>query len=246
MVPPMKKSFLCCLAALAAGLALEPRAARADTFITDVGSGGIALNQNGIGDSDNVIGWRITVGALPIQVTDLGAWDYNNDGLGSAELVGLWRTSDQALLASATVPAGTAPALVNGFRFTHLTLAVTLQPNTSYTLGVRLSSAGGSEYEYRYGNNPVYSSTATFQFFGMNSGSAQPSANFAAQMPVNNLGDTSPLDGPNFQFVTVVPEPSTWAFLGLGVVMRCRRRITARACAAVSRRPSGRSRGCCC
>ena len=43
-------------ASLLTTMIMTPAAVRADAFITDVCTGGITINQNGVGDSDNTIG----------------------------------------------------------------------------------------------------------------------------------------------------------------------------------------------
>lgn len=52
-----------------------------------------------------VLGWEF-IPTSPITVTDLGFYDYLNDGFATAKPIGLWRASDQNLLASAIVAPG--------------------------------------------------------------------------------------------------------------------------------------------
>src|SRR4051812_6006637 len=54
------------------------------------------------------------------QVNWLGYYDQNGDGLANSHLVTLWDNSTQGILASATVPAGTAAPLINGYRWVQL------------------------------------------------------------------------------------------------------------------------------
>src|SRR2546422_9554426 len=59
------------------------------------------------------------------QVNWLGYYDQNGDGLANSHLVTLWDNSTQSIIASATVPAGTAAPLVNGYRWAPLSSTVT-------------------------------------------------------------------------------------------------------------------------
>ena len=199
-------------------------------FITDVGTNGIV--QNPFSPSvTNVIGWQINVGALPLLVTALGTWDNPaTTGLQSSMLVGVWETSTQKLLSSVTVPAGTDGTLIGQYRYTDLSLPLTLAPNTSSTFGERLEGPG-THSSLRYSQNVQYADVATFTAFGMNNGGGgQPfNTDFSTQMPTQNLGDSIPLMGPNFLFT--VPEPSTGALFLCGITLlgfHRRRRISIR------------------
>jgi hypothetical protein len=55
--------------------------------------------------------------STPLSLTALGFHDADGDGLLSAHAVGLFDATTRALLASATVPAGTAAALVDSYRW---------------------------------------------------------------------------------------------------------------------------------
>ena len=195
-------------------LALGSESARGAEFITSTGTGGIAFNQNAT-LTENVIGWRITVGAEPIRLTALGTWDYQQNGLPTAMRVGVWNTSTAALLASVTAPAGTGATLVGEFRYVDLATPVILAAGQSYTFGTRLAEAGLRNV-LRHHTGATTSSAATLTMFEMHNDAFGQAfdADLATQMPVNNLGGAEPLLGPNFQF-TAVPEPGG---LGLAIV----------------------------
>ena len=94
-------SFICCSATLARG----------NTIITNTGAGSLLFsgaNQN--------LGYDFTIGPQNIQITALGLWDQNQDGLASAHVVGLWDNSGN-LLAKATIDPGTIDPLVGEFRY---------------------------------------------------------------------------------------------------------------------------------
>jgi hypothetical protein len=103
------------------------------------------VNQYGSNGTDYTLGFEFQV-ITSLQVGGLGVYDYNKDGLSQADAVGLW-TSSGTLLASVTVPAGTAAPLDNWFRWAPLASPLTLQPGT-YVVGARQ----GSDF---YGWDPV-------------------------------------------------------------------------------------------
>lgn len=78
-------------------------------------------------------GYFFTADTTSELVTALGVWDEGGDGLGSSHAVGLW-DENKNLLASATVPSGTAGTLDNGFRYTPIA-GVVLDPGKTYVLG---------------------------------------------------------------------------------------------------------------
>jgi uncharacterized repeat protein (TIGR01451 family) len=84
-------------------------------------------------DQSATIGWSFSVGAVSLQLTALGIYDHNGDGIEDAHPVGIW-TAAGALLAQATVPAGTAGTLVGSYRY--VTVApLTLSAGQTYVVG---------------------------------------------------------------------------------------------------------------
>ena len=85
----------------------------------------------------DVVGFRFTADA-DMLITDLGIYDDGADGvLNSPHQVGLWRDSDQALLASVTVDqAGT---LLNGYFYAPIA-PIALVGGQRYTIGAMYSS----------------------------------------------------------------------------------------------------------
>jgi len=85
-------------------------------------------------------GMEFTTGSNPIYVTQLGYVDWNSsgsgfgDGLaGAGAQVGIWDMSG-TLLASVTVPAGTATTQIGSYRYAALSSVLTLAPNTTYQI----------------------------------------------------------------------------------------------------------------
>lgn len=92
------------------------------TFLEDPGTG--------CGPS-NVEGWEFQT-TMAITVSALGAYDFELDGMEFPTPVGLFDSSCQ-LVASATVPAGTSAALIEGFRYVGIA-PVTLTAGATYRI----------------------------------------------------------------------------------------------------------------
>src|SRR6266704_2673315 len=71
------------------------------------------------------------------QVNWLGYYDQNGDGLANSHVVTLWDNSTQSILASATVPAGTAAPLINGYRWVQLPSTIQLNYGSYYVIGAQ-------------------------------------------------------------------------------------------------------------
>ena len=186
----MKKLALVVLAAVAAV------AARADTvgFTT---TGGIALS----GALFDTLGYTFTL-AAPIQVTQLGFWDFNANGLEAAVPVTLWNSAG-TVQATATVPAGTMAGELNQYLYVTLATPVTLSAGT-YTLGGYVT---GGDAAFQGGLTTITPAAGiTYGASRAGTGTGDPTTD-AFNNPRSYFG-------PNFQFV--VPEPSTWALLWLG------------------------------
>lgn len=96
---------------------------------------GSSVNWRGtIGANQSAtIGWSFTVGAQDVELDALGFYDDGADGNVDAHAVGVW-TSAGALLAQATVSAGTASTLVGSYRYAAVT-PVTLLAGQTYVIG---------------------------------------------------------------------------------------------------------------
>jgi hypothetical protein len=96
--------------------------------------------------ANDMTGFRFTVGAEDVTVTDLGFWDSGEDGLGEAHPVGIFQVTTQQLIVSATVPAGTASPLESGFRYATIE-PTTLHAGTTYVaLAWRPTAVDGVAY----------------------------------------------------------------------------------------------------
>jgi hypothetical protein len=172
----------------------------------------IAGYTTGISAS-NTYGWAFRPEAN-ITLTQLGVWDQGGDGLSFPHEVGIWN-SQQTLVATALIPAGTAADLVNGFRQV-LVYPTPLTAGEQYVLGASYAPNMMDPI-----TNPISfiaDPNVTWQgFVYTNSGSG-----FA--YPVNGPLTGPPGEpvygtfGPSFSFV--VPEPSAVGLLlGTGAIL---------------------------
>ena len=172
--------------------------ARADTvgFTT---AGGFALS----GALFDTLGYTFTL-AAPIQVTQLGFWDFNANGLEAAVPVTLWNSAG-TVQATATVPAGANANELNQYLYVTLATPVTLAAGT-YTLGAYVT--GGDDAFQGQITTITPAAGITYGASRAGTGTGDPTTDV--------FNNPRSYFGPNFQFV--VPEPSTWAMLGSGVV----------------------------
>jgi hypothetical protein len=161
------------------------------------------------------LGWEFTVSA-PIQVTHLGVYDDDLDGLLFAHDVAIWSTAGSAALGSAlgtaTVPSGTTAPLTAQFRYVALVTPFVLAPG-SYIIGATWN--GGSPDDYIAGGAlSAFTTAAGITFFEpRHSGGFSP---FTRPVGPSFSGINPGVFGPNFQF-TAVPEPGTLTLTALGV-----------------------------
>ncbi|HQR07132.1 MAG TPA: DUF4082 domain-containing protein [Gemmatales bacterium] len=167
------------------------------TTVTDPNN----VNNNG----DWVLGYSFLVNSS-ISVVSLGVYDHNSDGLLGSHDVGLWDSSGN-LLASSTVPAGTGATLDSSYRFVTIS-AVNLSPGSTYYVGAVKVNADQDEWiadPLSFATAPEISyDSRRFQFY---SGTLV----FPDLAGSNSVG----YFGGNFQFAAV-PEPTTWALMGVG------------------------------
>ncbi len=166
------------------------------TTVTDPNN----VNNNG----DWVLGYSFLVNSS-ISVVSLGVYDHNSDGLVSSHDVGLWNSSG-TLLASATVPAGTGATLDSSYRFVTIS-AVNLSPGSIYYVGAVKLTSDLDEWIA----DPLSFATAPEITYD-----SRRFEVFAGSLVFPDLAGSNSVGyfGGNFQFAAV-PEPTTWALIGV-------------------------------
>ena len=159
-------------------------------------------------DFDVNLGAEFTAVGVDIIIDSLGFWDQNQDGLAESHRVGIWRVSDQTLMVSGTVPAGTTATLVGEYRYVNVGNTI-LQAGTAYIL------AGHSEnaLDARPFQGSIIWSVAIVGNFS-NQGAFLGSSSFVYPSNVS-----STLRGPANANFSPVPEPSACALALVGVAV---------------------------
>jgi hypothetical protein len=156
----------------------------------------------------DVVGFRFTADSDGF-VTDLGVLDDPADGvLDSSHEVGLWRNSDMALLASASV--SSSDTLMDGFYYQSIT-PVAVTSGTEYTLGAMYTATDNDSY---------ISSPATVTLDGISStnGVFPPAGDLGFVYPASDSTNLARL-GPNAKFI--IPEPATASLMGIALAVAC-------------------------
>jgi len=226
MLPQMKRITLLNILLALFWLALKPAATAQTSSGSMLYSPNIDLSagsQNGF--AGTVGGIFLTTYSFYPQVNWLGYYDANGDGLANSHIVTLWDNSTQTILASATVPAGTAAPLVNGYRWAPLSSTLTLNYGTYYVIGAQTDGVDlwgdliannspdngnngqiswNSEY-VQLGAGWEFTRAGRYDFAGNYPSEPPNQAGSDAIYPVANLGYN----------VSAVPEPGTLTFFGL-------------------------------
>lgn len=204
-------------------------------------SAGVSFTATDQGFTDfksRMTGWQFTVGINPIKVTELGYQDFGVDGLLASHQVGIWRLSDQFLINSVVVPNGTSGTLNGHFRYAALASPSTLISGETYLISGLDSGFDSHVWDAEIGvpnsNMDVsgfsVDSAITIGAAGTAHGPFQASFGFPTTLGVPDA--RTALMGPNLRFA-VVPEPSTFVNMGLGLIglagygWRRKRKLTA-------------------
>jgi hypothetical protein len=172
-------------------------------------------------------GWQFERGgdSYDIFVTQLGVFDSGGDGLVNSHQVGLWRNDPDnrtgTLLASATVPAGTAALLEWGYRWMPITPVLLPRTLASYVVGAQYSAGDADDLVTPRPSGPW----PYFQFapdiYAITAGARVALGN-DLPYPVSwwgcGEGCTPEIFWePNFRY-SLVPEPSVWVLLLPGLI----------------------------
>ena len=162
--------------------------------------------------SNRTLGWSFTANETLI-VDSLGFWDNGSNGLVAAHQVGIWDGTGSTLLGTVTVQQGTGSAVMGpviaggSFRFESLATPIVLDQGQNYIIGAYTNN---SDSFATLTSGLTTSSDITF----LQSRRSPFQSGFIAPLP-NDPADGTAYFGPNFTF-TAVPEPSTFALLGIG------------------------------
>jgi len=234
----MKTPQLSICAALAACLAMT------STGFAQTSAGSMLYTPNINLSSGPQNGFAGTVGGIFLttysfypQVNWLGYYDQNGDGLANSHVVTLWDNSTQSILASATVPAGTAAPLINGYRWVQLPSTIQLNYGSYYVIGAQIDGVdlwgdfisnnapdNGDNGQITW-NSQYVQLGAGWEF--SRAGRYDSAANYPAEPP-NQSGSDGIYPVANLGYNLVVPEPATASLFVLGfgaLFISARRRL---------------------
>jgi hypothetical protein len=160
------------------------------------------------------------------QVNWLGYADPKGNGLVDSHLVTLWDNSTQGIIASATVPAGTAAPLIDGYRWVQLPSTIQLNYGSYYVIAAQTDgvdnwgdiisnpapdngSSGQINWDSQYvqlGSGWEFTRAGRYDSAGNYPGEPSNQSGSDAIYPAANLGYN----------LTVVPEPASFWLLCLG------------------------------
>src|SRR5439155_20448387 len=223
----MKHQFLIVCLAMSLWLALNEASIAQTTANSMLYGPNVNLSsgsQNGF--VGTVGGIFLTTYSFYPQVNWLGYYDQNGDGLANSHVVTLWDNSTQTIVASATVPAGTAAPLVNGYRWTPLPSTLTLNYGSYYVIGAHTdgldnwgdlisnnSSDNGNSGQITWSDQYVQLGSG-WEF--TRAGRYDSEGNYPGEPP-NQSGSDAIYPVANLGFdIAVVPEPSSLCVLCLG------------------------------
>jgi hypothetical protein len=164
-----------------------------------------------LGNPPFTLGWQFSV-LNPINVTHLGIFDSDQNGLTDNYEVGIW-DSVGTLLGSTVV--GTGDPLTNQFRYSSVA-SINLAPG-DYTIGgLYLTGNDGLIGPGGFGTASNFATDPNIAFVGPRFAAGGTLTN-----PTGSGGTDAGYFGPNFQFTAAaaaVPEPGSLAIFGIAFV----------------------------
>jgi hypothetical protein len=199
-----KVFFLPVVLAAATALPAQPIIA----YAVPAGAGSNQFIPNPLGMDFNV--------NLPVLVLSLGVFDSGQNGLTFDHVVRIYDRNTQLTVALATIPAGSSATLIGGSRFVPLLSPLVLPAGFQGSIVAEIDPTDGN------GNTNGGAGVSTLNdgggfltFVGGGRVSDNGPGVFPARLdggPVNRY-----LAG-TFEFVPI-PEPATWALIGLGAML---------------------------
>ena len=193
--------------------------ASANTIITNPGPGSLFGTT-----ANTTFGYDFTVGSSALELTALGIWDLQQNGLTESHTVSVWDTSGN-LLATAVISAGTINPLVGEFRYATIS-PIILSAGTTYVLGATYIDHTLDPFVRN-----VSGDQATFDP-AVSAGNARTKTGGGFGFPDNTSEGAGSEVGPNAQFrlANGVPDPGSTALLlglGIGCLIYAHRCVTA-------------------
>ena len=179
------------------------------------------------GTVGTVGGIFLTTQSSSPEINWLGYYDHNGDGLANSHVITLWDNNTQSIIASGTVPAGSAAPLIDGYRWVQLGSTVTLNPNSYYVIGASTDGVDLwgdliSNNSPDNGNNGQVSWSSQYVQLGAGyefsrAGRYDSAANYPSEPP-NQLGSDAIYPVANLGFnIVAVPEPTTLTLSATGL-----------------------------
>jgi hypothetical protein len=223
----MKKTSLSIIISVALGLATIPAARSQTTNGSVLYTPNVdltTLSQNTF--TGTVGGIFLTTYSYYPQVNYLGYADPTGAPLVHSHVVTLWDNSSQQIIASATVPAGTAAPLIDGYRWVQLPSTVQLNYGSYYVIGAQTDGVdlwGNliNNTSPDNGNNGQINWSSQYVQLGngwefSRAGRYDSSANYPNEPPYQTSIQDSIYPAANLGFN--VPEPGTLGLMGMAVL----------------------------
>lgn len=227
----MKKQLTLIVAVACLALAPAMRAQTTDGSVLYTPNVNLSsLSQNGF--VGTVGGIFLTSYSYYPEVNYLGYADPTGAPLVDSHVVTLWDNSTGGVIASATVPAGTAAPLVDGYRWVQLSSTVTLNYGSYYVIGAQTdgvdlwgdlisnnSPDNGSNGQINWNSEYVQLGSG-WEF--TRAGRYDSAGDYPNEPPNQTSVQDSIYPAANLGF-NVVPEPTSLSIAGVGTVLLFRR-----------------------
>jgi hypothetical protein len=180
----------------------------------------------GLSQNTQTVGWEFSV-STPVEVTQLGIFDAEQDGLAAAHAVGIWDLAGN-LLAQANVPAGVGATLDGQFRLVPVSpvnLAV-----GNYVIGAQMTAAGPDALPQAAASiTTAPEITWLAPAYGLGSSLTFPNT-LQAATTFDHFGPNFELTAPSSGKATVPDAGSTASLLGIGLLGLAALRRSTSAC----------------